>query len=141
MIFVADNGATRKFVDGVRVTTNSYDHGTGFGNTSSIEINSTGTLIGALDDVGIWYNALTDGMAKALYDPILDFDQTQMATLFNVFLTGESQVIDGRGWKSVSGLTLGEGQSAIHGENYLLQLDSDGNGVGSIIEGTIIMIN
>jgi hypothetical protein len=141
VVIVADNGVTEKFVDGVSVRTDSYDHGTGFGNTAPIEINNEGNLIGALDDVSIWYNALSDGMAIALYDPILGFDQTRMATLFNVFLTGEPQRIDGRLWESVSGLTLGEGQSAIHDENYLLQLDSDGNGVASIIEGTLIMIH
>ena len=80
-------------------------------------------------------------MAISLYDPILGFDQIQMATLFNIFLTGESQMIDGRLWESISGRTLGLGQSAINGENYLLQLDSSGNGVGSIISGTIILIN
>jgi hypothetical protein len=91
--------------------------------------------------MSIWYNALTDGMAIALYDPILGFDQPKMALLFNIFLTGDPQMIDGRRWEPVSGLSLGLGQSAIHGENYLLQLDADGNGVGSIIAGTLIMIH
>ena len=141
VVIVADNGVTEKFVDGVSVRTDSYLHNTGFGNTVPIEINNEGYLIGSLDDISLWYNPLTDGMAIALYDPILGFDQTQMATLFNIFLTGESQVIDGRRWEPVSGLTLGEGQSAIHGENYLLQLDDSGNGVGAIIAGTIIMVN
>jgi len=141
VVIVADNGTTEKFVDGESVRTDSYDHGTGFGNTAVIEINNEGNLIGALDDISIWYNALSDGMAIALYNPILGFDQIKMAILFNVFLTGEPQTIGGRLWQPVSGLALGEGQSAIHRENYYLQLDSDGNGVGSIIEGTLIMVN
>lgn len=140
VVIVADNGTTKKFVDGVSVGTESYDHGTGFGNTFPLEINNEGNLIGCLDEISLWYNALTDGMAKSLYDPILGFDQTKMQSLFNIFLTGESQMIDGRLWSKVSGLTLGEGQSAIHGENYLLQLDDAGNGVASFIAGALILV-
>ena len=134
------NGTTKKFVDGVLKRSETYDHGTGFGNTSPLEFNNQGNFIGRLDEVALWYDALTDGMAIALYDPVLGFDQTQMRDLFNVFLTGQERMVGGRRWKPVSGLSLGEGQSAISGDNIYLQLDAAGNGVAVIISGTLFAL-
>lgn len=135
------NGTTKKFVDGALVLNQTYNHGTGFGNTLPLEFNNQGSFIGCLDDVALWYDALTDGMAIALYDPILNFDQTQMQGLFNVYLTGQERVVGGRHWKPRSGLSLGLGQSAVVGDNCYLQLDAAGNGVAATIPGTIILLN
>jgi hypothetical protein len=137
------NGTTKKFVDGVLKLNQTYNHGTGFGNMLPLEINNQGNFIGCLDEVSLWYHALTDGMAIALYDPIMGFDQTQMLGLFNVFLTGQQRVVGDRLWETVSGLSLGEGQSATVGENYYLQLDADGNGVAALapFRGTLFFIN
>ena len=134
------NGTTKKFVDGVLKLSQTYNHGTGFGNTNPFEFNNEGKFIGRLDEVALWYDALTDGMAIALYDPVLGFDQTQMRDLFNVFLTGQERVVGGRRWTPVSGLSLGEGQSAIRGNNIYLQLDAAGNGVAVIISGTLFFL-
>lgn len=61
-----------------------------------------------------------------------------MLDLFNVFVTGQERVVGDRLWKRRSGLSLGEGKSAIVGDNCYLQLDASGNGVAATIPGTII---
>jgi len=134
------NGTTKKFVDGELVLSQTYNHGTGFGNTLPLEMNNGGQFIGCLDEVSLWHAALTDGMAIALYDPINGFDQTQMLELFNVFVTGQARKVGGRLWRPVSGLSLGEGQSAVMGDNCYLQLDAAGNGVAATIPGTRISV-
>ena len=42
----------------------------GYGNTYPLLINGNGKVLANLDEVSVWADALTDGMAIAIYNPI-----------------------------------------------------------------------
>ena len=137
VVMVVDNGTGEKFVDGESVQTTTYNHGTGFGNTEPFVLNENdhdaGGFVGRLDEIALWDNALTEGQAKALYNPILGYDQVKMQTLFNVHTSGVPATIDGLYWEAVSNLNMSAGHSLVLANKklYYLQLDDDGNGVAA----------
>lgn len=59
---VLDNGSMKAYFDGVEVDSDTYPHGTGFGNTRKLTIGTQNgggrPLNGLMDDVSIWDNTL-----------------------------------------------------------------------------------
>ncbi|MCA9247923.1 MAG: PEP-CTERM sorting domain-containing protein [Planctomycetales bacterium] len=135
IVFVADNGQTREYVDGVLASSETYTHGTGLSNTQPLEWNNQGAFIGSMDDVGLWNSALTPGQAIALFDPVFGYDQTAMSGLFDIFNTSTAGIVGGALWSPISGLSIGEGQHATinNGKTIVLQLDALGNGIAYAI--------
>ncbi len=75
-VVTLDNGAWNKYVDGLLVSSGSYDHGDGFANTRPLfmlgKANSDGSVAynhfgGYIDDVSVWSSALDLWGVEQLY--------------------------------------------------------------------------
>ena len=100
---------------------------------------------GELDDVGYFSGVLTDAEAKAVYSLAeqveLAYDVGQVMQLFGLAHAGSGQTtIGGLTWEFTTGLDGDIGLVTKIGDDFVLRLDEDGNGVitgSSILAGDL----
>ena len=100
---------------------------------------------GELDDVGYFSGVLTDGEAKAIHslaqEVELAYDLGAVAELFNLAHAESGQAtIGGLTWEFTTGLDGDIGLVTKIGDDFVLRLDEDGNGVitgSSILAGDL----
>jgi hypothetical protein len=100
----------------------------------SVNAQATQQFAGSIDDFAIWTEELDAGQVRALYsfanEPTLNYDATEVQTLFESFKAHQDVMISGQLWRyQASGLTGTLGQVVVSGTSYAVNL---GAGAGFV---------
>ena len=94
----------------------------------SVNAQATQQFSGSIDDFAIWAKDLDAGQVRALYsfgnEPTLNYDASEVQTLFDSFAGQLDAMISGRLWRyQASGLTGAPGQLVVSSGSYAINLN------------------
>ncbi len=155
-VVLVDNGVNLiAYVDGVAVTSptgTSFDF-TSFTNPANTAFwigrgrhaGGTVTLLGHMDDVSVWNNALTATEVLALCalgdDPVLNYNASQVEQLFNLYEAGSGGVAFGDWrWRYAEDIGTPLGVLSFSDSHYTIALAADGSGLIGVPEPSAMFL-